>query len=241
MRTPAATWTSRSPWDIRTGAAPFFDVLQGLFFFAVTQDGSIPNPFDEAGSDADTSNSSQLVDLMVRYQAGDADAVRELIGALSPRLARYFGARLDARRNADDLAQDFWLRLHRNRHTYRPGEPFLPWFYSIARNARVDGYRRRSRVERREFATDVLPDVAVAPVVDEGDRGFHELLAHLPESQREALVLMKVEGLTLEEVARATASTAGAVKQKVHRAYEKLRKVLMERDTKGTGPAGKTK
>ena len=48
----------------------------------------------------------------------------------------------------------------------------------------------------------------------------------LPESQREVIVMLKVSGMSLEEVARATASTVGAVKLKAHRAYEKLRRVL---------------
>jgi RNA polymerase sigma-70 factor (ECF subfamily) len=49
------------------------------------------------------------------------------------------------------------------------------------------------------------------------------LLAPLSESQREVLQMLKVAGMSLEEVARATSSTVGSVKQKVHRAYEKLR------------------
>ena len=51
-------------------------------------------------------------------------------------------------------------------------------------------------------------------------------MSHLPETQREVVRLLKVEGLSLEEVARITASTVGAVKQKAHRAYTRLRDVL---------------
>ena len=57
---------------------------------------------------------------------------------------------------------------------------------------------------------------------------FHELLATLPEGQRKVLTMLKVGGLSLEEVARATSSTVGAVKQKAHRAYERLRSFLRE-------------
>ena len=51
-------------------------------------------------------------------------------------------------------------------------------------------------------------------------------MAALPESQREVLTMLKVNGLSVEEVARATSSTAGAVKQKAHRAYRRLRDLL---------------
>ena len=61
---------------------------------------------------------------------------------------------------------------------------------------------------------------------------FEELVVVLPESQREVVTMLKVDGLSLEEIARVTSSTTGAVKQKAHRAYDRLRRHL-ERATKG--------
>jgi len=90
---------------------------------------------------------------------------------------------------------------------------------------RVDYYRRRIRLERREVHTSDIQHLAQASP-DPGMPSFLDLLAPLPESQREVLVLLKVNGLSLEEVARATSSTVGAVKQKVHRAYDRLRGLL---------------
>jgi RNA polymerase sigma-70 factor (ECF subfamily) len=58
------------------------------------------------------------------------------------------------------------------------------------------------------------------------------LLQHLPKSQREVLLLLEASGMSLEELARATASTVGAVKQKAHRAYVKLRALLAGRSTR---------
>jgi RNA polymerase sigma-70 factor (ECF subfamily) len=55
---------------------------------------------------------------------------------------------------------------------------------------------------------------------------MEEMLAPLPESQREVIELLKISGMSLEEVARATSSTVGSVKQKAFRAYEKLRQRL---------------
>jgi RNA polymerase sigma-70 factor (ECF subfamily) len=52
------------------------------------------------------------------------------------------------------------------------------------------------------------------------------LLAPLPECQREVIEMLKVAGMSLEEVARATSSSVGSVKQKAHRAYDKLRELL---------------
>ena len=55
---------------------------------------------------------------------------------------------------------------------------------------------------------------------------FEDLVATLPRSQREVLTMLKVNDLSVEEVARATSTTAGAVKQKAHRAYDRLRNLL---------------
>jgi RNA polymerase sigma-70 factor (ECF subfamily) len=171
-----------------------------------------------------------LEDLMVRYQAGDAAAVSELIERLSPALHRYFLAQYVSRRYADDLLQETWLRIHQIRHTYRPGQPVLPWLYAIARNVRVDQYRKTRRVEDRELQVDVLPERA-APGGAQPARGpdLRGILGSLPESQREVLTMLKVSGMSLEEVARATSSSVGSVKQKAHRAYEKLRQLLADK------------
>jgi RNA polymerase sigma-70 factor (ECF subfamily) len=161
---------------------------------------------------------------MERYQKADPEAPAALVGALSPALLRFFKSQVANREQADDLLQEAWLRIHRVRHTYRPGEPVLPWIYAIARRVRVDGYRRTRRITLHEIAMEVLPEVQ-AEARNPGPT-FDTLVAALPEAQREVVTMLKVGGLTLDEVACATSSTVGAVKQKAHRAYERLRKLL---------------
>jgi RNA polymerase sigma-70 factor (ECF subfamily) len=163
---------------------------------------------------------------MQRYQEGDPQAPGILIAAISPGLLRFFRTQAASRQQADDLLQDTWLRIHRVRHTYRPGAPVLPWIYAIARRARVDGYRRISRIMRHETAMDGLPEPSARAETRDTLPPFETLVADLPEAQREVLTMLKVGGLSLEEVARATSSTVGAVKQKAHRAYDRLRKLL---------------
>src|SRR5580704_12093907 len=95
---------------------------------------------------------------MERYQQADPEAPATLVGALSPALLRFFNSQVPSREQADDLLQETWLRIHRVRHTYRPGEPVLPWVYAIARRVRVDGYRRTRRITAHEIATEILPE-----------------------------------------------------------------------------------
>jgi RNA polymerase sigma-70 factor, ECF subfamily len=167
---------------------------------------------------------SNLDRLMGRYQAGDFAAVTALVECVGPQLHRFFMAQSASRSDADDLLQETWLRIHRVRHTYRPGEPVLPWFYAIARRVRIDHYRRASRTTARERPLDELSDVtATLPREEAHTHDLEMLLAPLSESQREVILMMKVAGMSLEEVARATSCSVGSVKQKVHRAYRKLR------------------
>ena len=167
---------------------------------------------------------AELESLMVRYQQGDLSAASELVARLSPALHRFFMVQFVSRRYADDLLQETWLRIHEVRHTYRPGEPVLPWLYAIARHIRVDQYRKARRIEVREQQVERLPEPAVSERTSGVD--LNALLGSLPESQREVVVMLKVSGMSLEEVARATSSSIGSVKQKAHRAYDKLRELL---------------
>lgn len=160
-----------------------------------------------------------LEDWMQRYQAGQGDALEALVREVSPRLKVIFRGGSPAS-EIEELVQETWFQVHRSRHTWRPGEMFLPWVYSIARHIRSQSYRKRTRraeVELDEKLSIPVPELSYA---------FEQLLSELPESQRQVLILMKVEGRSLEEVAAATGSSVGSVKQKVHRAYEKLRRIL---------------
>ncbi|HZT33094.1 MAG TPA: RNA polymerase sigma factor [Bryobacteraceae bacterium] len=166
---------------------------------------------------------TDLRDLLLRYQQGDTAAAAELVRAASPMLLRFCLGQGDTRDEVEDVLQEIWLRIHRARHTYRPENPAEPWLYAIARYTRLDARRRRSRFRAREVQVDPLPEVAAASPPDTASTSMAALLAVLPPGQREVLLLLKGCGMSLEEVARATCSTVGAVKQKAHRAYERLR------------------
>jgi len=96
--------------------------------------------------------------LLEGHQRADAQATTELIRRLSPDLLRFFLAQETTRTEAEDLLQNTWLRVHNSRHTYRAGAPVLPWVFAIAKHVRVDGYRKRRRIQQFESAADSLPD-----------------------------------------------------------------------------------
>jgi RNA polymerase sigma-70 factor, ECF subfamily len=170
----------------------------------------------------------ELRNLMTRYQSANRAAMEELVRRLSPPLLRYFAASGIGREDAEDLVQDCWMRIHRARHTYRSSEPVLPWLYAIARHTKLDGYRKRRRRQAREVLVAAVPENLQQAESPAPEDEIGRLLAGLPESQREVILMLKVSGMSLEEAARATGSTVGAVKQKAHRAYQALRRALVK-------------
>ena len=170
----------------------------------------------------------ELQRLMVGYQKADREAAAELVARVSPMLLRFLAGPLQTRAYAEDILQECWLRIHRSRHTYRPGTPVLPWLFAIARYTRIDAYRRRRQIDANELpAADLGGSGPGSPAIpDAAEMDLWRLVGQLPSSQQEVIQMLKVSGLSLEEVANATGSTVGAVKQKAHRAYQKLRELL---------------
>jgi RNA polymerase sigma-70 factor, ECF subfamily len=172
-----------------------------------------------------TSHEPDLQQLMRRYQGGDGAAATALVRIVSPLFVRFCLKHGDNPCDVDDVLQEIWLRIHQARHTYRPEAAAIPWLYAVARHTRLDALRRRQRFRLREVQLETVAE-PVAETRSVGDQSFAELLAELPNSQREVVVMLKACGMTMEEVARATSSTAAAVKQKAYRAYEHLRMKL---------------
>lgn len=125
---------------------------------------------------------------------------------------------------AEDIAQDCFLQLLKSAHGYRAARgPVRAWLLGVARNLIL----KRWRAEGRWTSLD---DEAFAVDPPSNDCRVDEKVAHavqsLPPLQREVLILVEYEGLTLEEAAHAVAAEAGAVKARLHRARNNLRRML---------------
>jgi RNA polymerase sigma-70 factor (ECF subfamily) len=171
-----------------------------------------------------------LEQMMLAYQSGDNEAGGYLFQSLRVLLLRFFLKQRLTRYEAEDLLQETWLRVHRCRHAFRPEAQLLPWLFCIARRVRVDAFRRRYRIESVELCrgtSETAQSFCSITLQRHVGTSFDILIEQLPLSQQRVLVLLKVNGFTLEEVAAITCSSVGAVKQKTTRAYSKLRKHLV--------------
>ena len=178
---------------------------------------------------------TELQELMRAAQAGDGRAYGRLLAASTPIIRRAVGKRWKGP-DVEDIVQEVLLSLHSVRHTYDPSRPFLPWLLAIVQYRIADAARRHARRALRETPEcnfeHGLPDVA-ASVAEEGP-GDPELLsralADLPEGQRRAVQLLKLEERSLREAAEATGMSVGALKVAVHRGIKTLRAKLTGRE-----------
>ncbi len=176
-------------------------------------------------------------ELMARYCDGDASAFRELYALVSPRLHGYLLKMARQKSLADDLLQLTFLKVHRARGAYIRGADPVPWIYSIAHRTFLDETRRKKRAVVRVGDDDALPEIAADLAGSTVDRREEQAdpelvqtaldaLAELPEQQRQAVVLTKLEGKSVAEAAEIAGTTVGAMKVRAHRGYEVLRRLL---------------
>ncbi len=174
----------------------------------------------------------RLSDWMRAAQQGDSAAYRSLLETIQPQIRGLVRAKIREPAAAEDVVQNALLSIHRGRASYRPERPFGPWMRAIVRNAIVDHFRDRKRRGDREVEL-VVEEWADDRATRDGGRSepalapeLAEALAALPPSQREAVALIQVEGLSVAEAALRAGVSAGAVKVRAHRGYRALRKAL---------------
>jgi RNA polymerase sigma-70 factor (ECF subfamily) len=175
----------------------------------------------------DTERGARWREWMTSAQRGDALAYERLLEDLLPFVRGVVRARIGDDPGAEDVVQEVLLSIHTARHTFQAGRELEPWVRAIARNATIDALRRRVRQRARDAGAEVdaLADerepanAEAAPLPRELERA----LERLPQVQREAVMLLKVKGLSVAEAARRARTTPGALKLRAHRGYKLLR------------------
>jgi RNA polymerase sigma-70 factor (ECF subfamily) len=175
-----------------------------------------------------------LTAAMDRYADGDAAAFPDLYDLVAPRLEAFFLRGTRDRGRAQDLVQQTLLQLHRARQTFVRGSDAIPWIYAIGRRVLIDSHRRGKK--EVFFTTDEAArldervswdgDPAELAVTEEMAACARAELSRLPEPQRAAYELVRMDGLSVAEAAGVLGTTPGAVKQRLYRTYEALRCAL---------------
>jgi RNA polymerase sigma-70 factor (ECF subfamily) len=180
---------------------------------------------------------------MLEVRDDNAAAFEELVLRYQDRLLTILKHLLGNAENAEDLAQDVFLRVYRSRKSYVPSAKFATWLFTIANNVVLNAIRSRSRRHEHTLASrdsgplgarplDVLATVSSSQMptrqLDKAEARdvVRMAIEALPERQRMAVLLCKFEGLSYADIAAALELTPQAVKSLLSRARVNLREII---------------
>ncbi|MEI9914855.1 MAG: sigma-70 family RNA polymerase sigma factor [Methylovirgula sp.] len=176
----------------------------------------------------------ELRALMLSGLDGDAMAHKVLLKKLSGYLRAYFKSQL-ARvgrglADAEDLVQETLIAVHTKRHTYDRSQLLTPWIYAIARYRFID-YLRRSKTASADVPIEEAEKVFalddVSPV--ESSIDLNKLLVQLTPKTRQAVQLVKLDGLSVSEAAERAGVSQSAIKVSVQRGLNTLSLLVRQR------------
>lgn len=169
-----------------------------------------------------------------RLREGDQTTWEGLITEHQDRILNYLYHLEGHYEDALDLTQETFYRAWRGIHTFREGEEFLPWLYTIARNVRIEKYRRKSHPQ---FSIEEASEVGFEPTdpratpqtnaeLNQHAERVRAALQDIPEEYRSAVVLRFMDDLSYEEIAVALGCAVGTAKSRVFRGKELLSRAL---------------
>src|SRR6476620_10361596 len=145
---------------------------------------------------------------------------------LIPRLRRYARALVGDRATADDLVQDTLERAWAKLHLYRRGTDLRAWLFTVMHNVHVNRVRATRPTDQLE---EEMPELAQR--ASQGDgllvRDLDRAISRLPDEQRAVLLLVTLEEMSYETVARSLDIPIGTVMSRLSRAREKLRVMML--------------
>ena len=175
----------------------------------------------------------------MRFQRGEDDAFREIVRRYQGRIVSLAFRYLRSAADAEDMAQEVFLRVHRARDSYEPSAKLSTWVYRITVNVSLNylrGRRARRTVsgELGEREDGGVPDTADASaesppealLAEERAAVIARIVEGLPERQRMAILLNKYQDLGYQEVADAMGLSVPAVKSLLTRARVAIREKL---------------
>lgn len=192
---------------------------------------------EEASTPARTAEDAEDIRLMGLVGAGDTHAFEQLVERHQRLVVGTVARMLGNNSDAQDIAQQVFVRLWKSAERYVPRAKFTTWLLKITRNLVLNELRRRSRhpqvplqTESDEEERPLRDERAIAPdaslLEQELQQAVDAAIANLPETQRMAVILRRYEELSYEEIAETLDQSVSAVKSLLFRARTELRASL---------------
>lgn len=191
----------------------------------------------DTGPPGRTPEDAEDIRLMGLISAGDDRAFEDLVERHQRLVIGTVGRMLGTNSDAEDIAQQVFVRVWKNAKRYEPRAKFTTWLLKITRNLVFNELRRRARhpavplqseigEEERPMKDEhvVAPDASL--LEQELQQAVDAAIANLPETQRMAVILRRYEELSYEEIAETLEQSVSAVKSLLFRARTELRESL---------------
>lgn len=183
----------------------------------------IANPCGEARL---SENETLFKRLMSKAQEGDGTSYTELLQGLSLFLKNYLRKRIFAQSEIDEVTQEILLAVHKSLHTYNSEKSFMGWFLAIAEYKIVD-YIRGLKKHSSSVDLDSISNFFATSSSDADLKiDIEKAINSLNSREKSVLTLIKVDGQSIDEVAKRLNLTEANVKVIAHRAYLNFRTYL---------------
>lgn len=173
--------------------------------------------------------------LMISAQNGNEDSYRQLLQELGDAIAHYLQSRFGHFDALEDCVQESLIAVHKARNTYESHRLFRPWLFAIVRHKTIDLLRKKDTYQKKvatlekdelEFKKEYSSRIADADLSIEAGIDCNQILSALSDKHREAIVLTKLQGLSIREAAEQINISESAMKVRVHRALDASRQLL---------------
>lgn len=174
------------------------------------------------------------------FQKEDVGAFNEIVFRYKDKAVNFLFRYTGSRDDAEDLAQDTFIKVYRSKHLYKEIAKFSTWFYTIALNTAKTNLKKKSRMNTMSISDfdpendkDFdLKDTAITPEesANASIENFYiqQAINSLDEDFRKIIILRDIEDLDYEEIVEITGLPMGTVKSRINRGREKLKKLLSE-------------
>lgn len=177
--------------------------------------------------------------LVDKLRQGDELAFREMVETRQGLVYNTVLGLVQNVEDAEDVTQDVFIKVYESVHQFKGESAFSTWLYRVAVTTALEFLRKKKRKKRFAFVTSLFgedqnplhdPPDFIHPGVQldnrENARMLMETVKKLPENQRVAFTLHKVEGLSYQEVADVMQTSVSAVESLIHRSRQNLKKML---------------
>jgi len=172
----------------------------------------------------------QDVQLMLRFAKGEISAFEQILKKYKDITINVAYRFVQNYPEAEDIAQEVFLKIYHSAKTYRPEAKFSTWVYKITANLSLNYLRSKKHLTTVPLEETLEITKAVTPETDfekkELTKRVKEALNSLPENQRLAIVLKKYENLSYEEIAKIIGCSISAVDSLIQRAKQNLKRKL---------------